>query len=104
MTPHIANVDLWKTSGHFDFYADGMFDQMDVEKEQWRAASAGGPSLGARRSCRFVLVPRRAPRDRPDASPKPRYQLKPMNCPFHCLVYKDQLRSYRDLPFVAARQ
>ena len=60
-TPHIANVDLWKTSGHFDFYAEGMFDQMDVEKEQ--------------------------------------YQLKPMNCPFHCLVYKDQLRSYRDLPF-----
>jgi len=61
VTPHIANVDLWKTSGHFDFYADGMFDQMDVEKEQ--------------------------------------YQLKPMNCPFHCLVYKDQLRSYRDLPY-----
>ena len=61
VTPHIANVDLWKTSGHFDFYAEGMFDQMDVEKEQ--------------------------------------YQLKPMNCPFHCLVYKDQLRSYRDLPF-----
>ena len=29
-TPHIANVELWKTSGHFDFYADGMFDQMDV--------------------------------------------------------------------------
>jgi len=60
-TPHIANVELWKTSGHFDFYADGMFDQMDVEKEQ--------------------------------------YQLKPMNCPFHCLVFKDQLRSYRDLPY-----
>jgi threonyl-tRNA synthetase len=27
------------------------------------------------------------------------YQIKPMNCPFHCLVYKDALRSYRDLPF-----
>jgi threonyl-tRNA synthetase len=27
------------------------------------------------------------------------YQIKPMNCPFHCLMYKDQLRSYRDLPF-----
>lgn len=59
-TPHVANVELWKTSGHFDFYQDSMFDQMDVEDEQ--------------------------------------YQLKPMNCPFHCLVYKDGLRSYRELP------
>ena len=30
-TPHMASVDLWKTSGHFDFYKDGMFDQMEVE-------------------------------------------------------------------------
>jgi len=60
-TPHVANLDLWKTSGHFDFYAEGMFDQMDVEGDL--------------------------------------YQIKPMNCPFHCLVYKDALRSYRDLPF-----
>mmetsp|Transcript_6970 Transcript_6970/g.15319 ORF Transcript_6970/g.15319 Transcript_6970/m.15319 type:complete len:715 (-) Transcript_6970:127-2271(-) len=60
-TPHIANLDLWKTSGHFDFYKEGMFDQMEVENEQ--------------------------------------YQIKPMNCPFHCLMYKDAIRSYRDLPF-----
>jgi threonyl-tRNA synthetase len=59
-TPHVANVDLWKTSGHFDFYAESMFDQMDVEDEQ--------------------------------------YQLRPMNCPFHCLVFKNGVRSYRDLP------
>jgi threonyl-tRNA synthetase len=26
------------------------------------------------------------------------YRMKPMNCPFHILIYKDQLRSYRDLP------
>ena len=56
-TPHVANLKLWKTSGHFDFYKEGMFDQMDVEGDQ--------------------------------------YQIKPMNCPFHCLVYKDDLRSYR---------
>jgi threonyl-tRNA synthetase len=59
-TPHIANLNLWKTSGHYDFYRSDMFDQMDVENEQ--------------------------------------YQIKPMNCPFHCLMYKDELRSYRDLP------
>jgi threonyl-tRNA synthetase len=59
-TPHIANLNLWKTSGHNDFYRDGMFQQMEVENEE--------------------------------------YQIKPMNCPFHCLMYKDELRSYRDLP------
>lgn len=35
-TPHIAKVDLWKTSGHFDFYQESMFDQMDVESEQYQ--------------------------------------------------------------------
>jgi threonyl-tRNA synthetase len=60
-SPHIANINLWKTSGHFDFYKDDMFDQMKVDDEE--------------------------------------YQIKPMNCPFHCLMYKDLLRSYRDLPF-----
>lgn len=54
-------MNLWKTSGHNDFYRDGMFQPMDVENEE--------------------------------------YQIKPMNCPFHCLMYKDELRSYRDLPF-----
>ncbi|GFH48661.1 hypothetical protein CTEN210_05137 [Chaetoceros tenuissimus] len=60
-SPHIANLNLWKTSGHNDFYRDGMFQQMEVENEE--------------------------------------YQIRPMNCPFHCLMYKDELRSYRDLPF-----
>jgi len=59
-TPHMASVDLWKTSGHFDFYKDDMFDQMQVEGDE--------------------------------------YQIKPMNCPFHVLVFKDSPRSYRDLP------
>ncbi|KAJ1479115.1 threonyl-tRNA synthetase [Baffinella frigidus] len=54
-SPHIANLNLWKTSGHFDFYKDGMFDQMTRERE-------------------------------------------PTNCPFHVLMYKDQPRSYRQLP------
>ena len=35
-TPHIAKVDLWKTSGHFEFYQESMFDQMDVEGEQYQ--------------------------------------------------------------------
>ena len=59
-TPHLANLDLWKTSGHFDFYRESMFDQMEIEAQQ--------------------------------------YQIKPMNCPFHVLTYKNHLHSYRELP------
>lgn len=59
-SPHIANVDLWKTSGHYDFYAESMFDQIKVEEES--------------------------------------YQLKPMNCPFHVLMFQDSPRSYKSLP------
>ncbi len=35
-TPHIANLDLWKTSGHFDFYRDSMFNQMEIEAQQYQ--------------------------------------------------------------------
>mmetsp|Transcript_12281 Transcript_12281/g.11113 ORF Transcript_12281/g.11113 Transcript_12281/m.11113 type:complete len:673 (+) Transcript_12281:1-2019(+) len=59
-TPHIANIDLWKTSGHAVFYKNDMFKTIEVDSSE--------------------------------------YQLKPMNCPFHCLVFKDKPRSYRDLP------
>jgi threonyl-tRNA synthetase len=60
VTPHIANLELWKTSGHADFYSDSMYEPMEDDNQS--------------------------------------FQLKPMNCPFHVLVYKDRLRSYRDLP------
>lgn len=59
-SPHVARLDLWKTSGHVDFYKENMFAPMPVESSE--------------------------------------YQLKPMNCPFHIMVYKSHLRSYRDLP------
>ncbi len=59
-SPHVARLDLWKTSGHVDYYRDNMFVPMKVEGSE--------------------------------------YQLKPMNCPFHILIYKSHLRSYRDLP------
>ncbi|MFM8550994.1 MAG: threonine--tRNA ligase [Nitrospiraceae bacterium] len=59
-SPHVARLDLWKTSGHVDYYRDNMFATMKVEASE--------------------------------------YQLKPMNCPFHIMIYKGHLRSYRDLP------
>ena len=65
-TPHIAKIDLWKTSGHTNFYQENMFPPMhlsEISQEE-----------------------------------KEDYQLKPMNCPFHILIYKDQTKSYRDFP------
>jgi threonyl-tRNA synthetase len=59
-TPHIAKLDLWKTSGHWDFYRDYLFSPMEIEGQQ--------------------------------------YMLRPMNCLGHILIYKSQLRSYRNLP------
>ena len=59
-TPHVARFDLWKTSGHANFYAANMFTRMELDDAE--------------------------------------YQLKPMNCPFHILIYRDRQRSYRDLP------
>ena len=59
-TPSLANVDLYKTSGHWDHYKDDMFPVMQMENEE--------------------LV------------------LRPMNCPHHMLIYKSEMRSYRDLP------
>ena len=59
-TPHVARLDLWKTSGHLDFYGANMFAPIRVEDAE--------------------------------------YQLKPMNCPGHILIYKDRRRSYRELP------
>jgi threonyl-tRNA synthetase len=59
-TPHIAKLDLWRTSGHVDFYRESMYSPMKIDEID--------------------------------------YQIKPMNCPFHILIYKNDLRSYRDLP------
>ena len=59
-SPHVARLDLWRTSGHVDYYRDNMFAAMKVEGSE--------------------------------------YQLKPMNCPYHIMIYKSHLRSYRELP------
>jgi threonyl-tRNA synthetase len=60
MTPHVGKSELWKTSGHLDFYQENMYEKMDVESQA--------------------------------------YFLKPMNCPFHIMIYKDTQHSYRNLP------
>ena len=60
-TPHITKAELFETSGHLDWFADGMFPPMELDGGQ-------------------------------------QYYLKPMNCPFHILIFKSRQRSYRELP------
>ena len=59
-TPHIGKSWLWETSGHLDFYSEGMYAPMDIDKSE--------------------------------------FYIKPMNCPFHIMIYKSGIRSYRELP------
>jgi threonyl-tRNA synthetase len=71
-SPHITKAQLFRTSGHLDWYADGMYPPMHLDED--RAADG---SL------------RRAGQD---------YYLKPMNCPMHNLIFGARGRSYRELP------
>lgn len=71
-TPHITKAQLFEISGHLDFYKDGMFPAMHMD-----------PELDADGSIR---------------KPGQDYYLKPMNCPFHNLIYRSRSRSYRELP------
>jgi threonyl-tRNA synthetase len=71
-TPHITKAQLFHTSGHLDWYADGMFPPMHLDAE-----------------CNDDGTVRKPGQD---------YYLKPMNCPMHCLIYRSRGRSYRELP------
>nr|WP_221433169.1 threonine--tRNA ligase [Micrococcus endophyticus] len=72
-TPHITKQHLYETSGHLDWYADGMFPPMQIDEQR-------DPETGE--------VTRQGQN----------YYLKPMNCPMHNLVFRSRGRSYRELP------
>jgi threonyl-tRNA synthetase len=74
-SPHIGGRALWETSGHWNFYNDSMYPTLEVNKTLKEAQEG-------------VVVDR----------PKEEYLLKPMNCPFHVMLYKSEKWSYRDLP------
>lgn len=71
-SPHVTKANLFETSGHLEWYAEGMFPPLKLDEELDDEGNI-----------------KRQAQD---------YYLKPMNCPFHCLIYKSQARSYRDLP------
>lgn len=64
-TPHLASVELYKISGHWDHYREDMYPPMKMDDSE-------------------ELV------------------LRPMNCPHHMMIYKSELRSYRNLPYRVA--
>jgi len=71
-TPHITKEQLYITSGHLEWYADGMFPPMHLDAEYNDDATVRKPGQD--------------------------YYLKPMNCPMHHLIYRARGRSYRELP------
>lgn len=71
-SPHVTKSNLFETSGHLEWYAEGMFPPLKLDEERDEKGNI-----------------KRQAQD---------YYLKPMNCPFHCLIFKSQARSYRDLP------
>ena len=71
-SPHLTKATLFETSGHLDWYSEGMYPPMVMDEE----LHADG------------TIKRQGQK----------YYMKPMNCPFHNLIYKSGNRSYRELP------
>ena len=71
-SPHLTKAALFETSGHLQWYAEGMYPPMVMDEE----LNADG------------TVKKQGQK----------YYMKPMNCPFHNLIYQSSAKSYRDLP------
>jgi len=80
-TPHIMRAELWKRSGHYHFYRENMFFVPVVEHDQEERLGNDEVPL----TCEEIEKANW-------------YAVKPMNCPGHILIYKSQVRSYRELP------
>ncbi|MDR4215826.1 threonine--tRNA ligase, partial [Bacillus paralicheniformis] len=71
-SPHITKGTLFEVSGHLDWYRDGMYPAMHLDAELNEDGTVRKPGQD--------------------------YYLKPMNCPFHDLIFRSRGRSYRELP------
>ncbi len=71
-SPHISKADLFETSGHLGWFRESMYPPMRVDEERDADGNVRKPGQD--------------------------YYVKPMNCPFHCLIFKSRGRSYRELP------
>ena len=71
-SPHLTKASLFETSGHLQWYADGMYPPMVMDEELHADGTIKKPGQ--------------------------KYYMKPMNCPFHNLIFQSSPKSYRDLP------
>ncbi len=71
-SPHLTKAALFEKSGHLDWYSEGMYPPMIMDEE----LHADGTIKRAGQQ----------------------YYMKPMNCPFHNLIFQSRQRSYRELP------
>ncbi len=71
-SPHLTKAALFEKSGHLDWYSEGMYPPMVLDEERHEDGTV-----------------KRAGQN---------YYMKPMNCPFHCLIFSSRGRSYRELP------
>ena len=71
-SPHLTKAALFEKSGHLDWYSEGMYPPMVMDEE---LHSDGTLKKAGQK-----------------------YYMKPMNCPFHNLIYSSRGRSYRELP------
>ncbi|QKT07244.1 threonine--tRNA ligase [Gordonia sp. X0973] len=71
-TPHVTKGQLFETSKHLEWYADGMFPPMHLDAEYNEDGTVRRPGQD--------------------------YYVKPMNCPMHNLIFNSRGRSYRELP------
>ena len=71
-SPHITKAALFEKSGHLDWYSEGMYPPMIMDEELHADGTIKKPGQ--------------------------QYYMKPMNCPFHNLIFQSRQRSYRELP------
>ena len=83
-TPHIGKLELYKTSGHFPYYADSQFPPLVDREEIARLVTEG-------KTCGDLA-------NRLETGDIEGFLLKPMNCPHHIRIYASDQHSYRDLP------
>jgi len=83
-TPHIGKLGLYRTSGHFPYYAESQFPPL-IERENLKELAEEGCS------CSELA-------NRVSAGEIDGFLLKPMNCPMHIKIYDSRPRSYRELP------
>jgi threonyl-tRNA synthetase len=83
-TPHIGRLELFRTSGHYPYYADSQYPPL-VERDMLHRLAGEG--------CSCAELASRLEKGEAEG-----YLLKPMNCPMHIKIFASQPRSYRDLP------